>query len=296
MSKTTKYPIVYKSPEGYAAVAAAYDRVLDVWPVLCQTRTVRTRFGETHLIDCGVEDGPPLVLLHGALNCALMWMSCIAELSRHFRIYALDIMGDMGKSFPNRDLSGVSDYAEWLADTIEGLGLEKSNIAGISWGGGIALSAALLIPDRVDRVVAMCPGWGLARPNVPILKVLPALLFPGRERVRKLLQRLSASESAFTGPLDDLLIDYLVIALKNYKLRPPKLWVFSDDELRSIMTPTLVLVGERESIYEPYAVVERARRLIPNAYAEIVPGAGHALFHDRPDIVNRRIIEFIGRN
>lgn len=298
MPQTPGYPSVYKSPEGYAAVAAAYDRVLASWPIPYETRMVRTRFGETHVIDCGNADAPPLILLHGGMNCALMWISCIAELTPHFRIYAPDIMGDPGKSFPIRDLGRPSDCADWVADTLEGLGLKSSNICGISWGGGIALASALLAPGRVDRVIAMCPGWGLARPRMLgfLLFFLPAIMFPDRDRVRRLLQRLSATEAAFTSPLDDLLIDYLTLALKHYKLRPRKPWVFKDSELRSIRTPTLILIGDREVIYDPDKVAAKARRLIPNARVEIVPGAGHALFYDRPDIVNRRVIEFMGRD
>lgn len=297
MSQATAYPSVYKSPEGYAEVAAAYDRVLAAWPVPYETRMVRTRFGETHVIACGAENAPPLMLLHGGINCALMWMSCIAELSPHFRIYAPDIMGDPGKSFPIRNLGRPSDCAEWAADTIEGLGLKSANICGISWGGGIALATGLFTPERVDRIVAMCPGWGLARPRMLgfLFFFLPAILFPDREKVRRLLQRLSATEAAFNSPLDDLLIDYLAIALKHYKLQPRKPWMFTAGELRSIRTPALVLIGDREVIYNPYRVAARAKRLLTNADVEIVPGASHALFYDRPDIVNRRVIEFAGK-
>jgi len=149
----------------------------------------------------------------------------------------------------------------------------------------------------VDRIVAMCPGWGLARPRMLgfLLFFLPAILFPDREKVRRLLQRLSATEAAFTSPLDDLLVDYLAIALKHYRLSPRKPWVFTDSELRQIRNPTLVLIGDREVIYDPEKVAAKARRLLPQASVEIVPGASHAIFYDRPDIVNRRIVEFIGK-
>lgn len=293
----SSFPNIYKSPAGYAEVAAAYDRVLNVWPVPYETRMVPTRFGETHVIASGAADAPPLVLLHGGMNCALMWISCVAELAPHFRIYAADIIGDPGKSVPRRDLGRPSDCAEWVADTVEGLGLSRASICGISWGGGIALAAGLFQPERVDRIVAMCPGWGLARPRMLgfLLFALPVMLFPDREKVRRLLQRLSANEAAFTSPVDDLLIDYLAAALKHYKPQPRKPWMFPDSELKGIRAPTLVLIGDREVIYNPDKVAAKAKRLIPDVSVEIVPGASHALFYDRPDIVNRRVIEFAGK-
>ncbi len=293
----TRYPSVYKSAEGYAAVARAYDRVLKTWPVPYETRMVRTRYGETHVIICGKKDAPPLVLLHGGGNCALMWIYSVAGLSRHFRIYAPDTMGDIGMSSPSRDLIQVSDYVGWLSDTLDGLRLRRVNIAGVSWGGGIALSAALLAPQRVDRVVAMCPAWGLARPRMMtfMYHALPPAFFPSKERVRKLFQWLSVSKSAFTSPGDELFLDYLVVALKNYRMRKGNIWVFTDDELRSIKIPILLLFGDREVLYDARAVAGRARQLMQNAITENVPAAGHALFYDRPDIVNRRIIEFMGQ-
>lgn len=293
----TVFSSVYKSPEGYAAVAEAYGKLLSIWPVPYETRVVRTRYGQTHVIICGAKAAPPLVLLHGGGNCALMWIYLAGNLSRHFRIYAPDTMGDMGMSVPSRDLTRSSDYAEWLNDTLDGLDIGKASVAGISWGGGIALCAALLLPERVDRVVALCPAWGLARPRMLtfLFHVLPSVLFPDKERLRKLFRWFSVSPSAFSSELDEQFLDYLVVALKHYKLQRGKLWVFTDDELRSIKTPALLLIGDQEVLYDADTVVERARQFMPNLRAEIVPNASHALFYDRPDIVERQIVEFLGQ-
>jgi pimeloyl-ACP methyl ester carboxylesterase len=224
-----------------------------------------------------------------------MWIYLVGNLSRHFRIYALDTMGDMGMSVPSRELTQASDYAAWLTDTLDGLDIGKASIAGISWGGGIALSAALFIPERVDRVIALCPAWGLARPRMLtfLFHILPSVLFPNKERLRKLFRWFSVSKSAFSSELDEQLLDYLVVALKHYKMQKGKLWVFTDDELRSIKTPTLLLIGDHEVLYDADTVAERARQFMPNLRAEIVPDASHALFYDRPDIVERQIVEFL---
>ncbi|HYO58051.1 alpha/beta hydrolase [Archangium sp.] len=292
-------PSPYKSPEGQAAVAEAYDQVLELWPVPHETLGVPTRLGRTHVIACGAKEAPPLVLLHGGGNCALMWIYAAAELSRHFRVYAPDVIGDIGKSVPSRAITRMSDYTEWFGDTLDGLGLERTHVTGISWGGGLALSAALSIPNRLNRIVSMCPVWGLTgfRAAALLFRALFPALFPSRNRIRKLLQWFSATDEAFRGPVDERLIDYLVVAFKNHRSsKPMQLPVFSDEELRSIQTPTLVLIGEREVIYpDAAAAAERARRLIPGVTVESIPNAGHALFYDRPEIVNRRIVDFLSR-
>jgi len=54
-----------------------------------------------------------------------------------------------------------------------------------------------------------------------------------------------------------------------------------------------VLVGDREMIYDPEAAVERARRLIPDVDARILPGVGHLLGMQQPEVVNPIIVRFL---
>ena len=69
--------------------------------------------------------------------------------------------------------------------------------------------------------------------------------------------------------------------------------VYTDDELRQVKAPTLVLLGEREVIYDPRAALRRAETLMPNVVTALVPGAGHALVFDRPELINERLLAFL---
>jgi pimeloyl-ACP methyl ester carboxylesterase len=57
--------------------------------------------------------------------------------------------------------------------------------------------------------------------------------------------------------------------------------------------PCLFLVGEHEKIYSPTAAPRRLRRVAPLVQAEIIPGAGHDLVCVQPDVVARRVLEFL---
>ena len=70
---------------------AAYDTALALWPVPYESFDVPTRFGNTHIIASGPKGAPPLVLLHATSASATMWFPNIADLSREYRVYALDI-------------------------------------------------------------------------------------------------------------------------------------------------------------------------------------------------------------
>jgi pimeloyl-ACP methyl ester carboxylesterase len=69
--------------------------------------------------------------------------------------------------------------------------------------------------------------------------------------------------------------------------------VFSDDELRKIQTPTLLLIGDHEVIYKPEDAIRRATRLVPGLKAEIVPNANHVAEYTAPDFVNNAILTFL---
>ena len=89
---------MFRTPEGQARYFAAYDATLALWPVPVFAFDLPTRFGSTHVNACGPEDAPPLLLLPGQAVSSTVWHPNVAELSRTWRLYALDIIGDMGKS------------------------------------------------------------------------------------------------------------------------------------------------------------------------------------------------------
>ena len=72
--------------------------------------------------------------------------------------------------------------------------------------------------------------------------------------------------------------------------------VYTDEELKQIEMPTLLLIGAGEKIYNPRKAIERARRLMPNLTYEIILNAGHTLNMEQPEIINARILEFLSKN
>jgi len=54
--------------------------------------------GPTHVIASGPKDAPPLVLLHAATASATQWFPNVKNLSRNYRVYAIDTLGDAGMS------------------------------------------------------------------------------------------------------------------------------------------------------------------------------------------------------
>jgi pimeloyl-ACP methyl ester carboxylesterase len=284
----------FRSAAGEVAFRAAYAAALALWPLPPEPQDVPTRFGPTHANACGPRDGPPLVLVPGGLMSAPYWYLNIAALAQRFRVYALDTIGDYGLSVLQRRLRDRHNCALWLQDVLDGLGLERAHLAGHSYGGWLACNLALLAPERVERLVLLAPAdtlqpmrWGFF-----FGRVLPMLMFPARSRVGHFMQYVSATPHAAEAFKE--LVEQIYLGVKHIGLpHTVQPCVFRDDELRRIAAPTLVLIGDREVIYDPRAALQRATRLIPQVQTEIVPGAGHDLMRDQPTQVSQRIVDFL---
>jgi pimeloyl-ACP methyl ester carboxylesterase len=287
----TQNTLIYKSTTGQSKCLAAYDAALAHWPVPYEQLDVPTRFGSTHVIAGGPRDAPPLVLLHGNWATATMWSSAIADLSREYRTYAIDQIDDVGKSSPTRIPASRSDYAEWLLDVFDQLKLQQADIIGLSYGGFLAVNFALHAPDRVKRLVLLCPGVpNFGRPTRKYaVHGMPLILFPSRLTGKWLIQGLSVNGYRPA----DLEAEQLIISAMHLRSRIPFRPVFGDDELGNLRLPVLLLIGDREVLYDARSAAERARQLIPHIEAEIIRNAGHMLNTDQPEAVIDRIARFL---
>jgi pimeloyl-ACP methyl ester carboxylesterase len=156
--------------------------VLKNWPVPYETLTVTTRHGDTHVISCGEKTGPPLVLLHGLASNAVSWVGDVEQYSRHFRVFAVDIPGEPGRSAPNRPSWEGPDFAEWTEDLLNGLGLEKASIVGLSQGGWTALKFATCRPIMTHFNARIGKDYLFSDDELARL-VMPVMLLGGVEDV-----------------------------------------------------------------------------------------------------------------
>ena len=83
------------------------------------------------------------------------------------------------------------------------------------------------------------------------------------------------------------------IAFQSRLGRDPWLRPYTDEELSSVKNPTLLIIGQQESLYDPIAALERAKRLIPDIQTELIPHAGHELALSKPEAVDQRILTFL---
>ncbi len=280
----------FRSAAGWGAYLSAYDAALALWTAPFEEFEIPGRRCSTHAIASGPPEAPPLIMLHGAGMGSTMWFPTVGALSQRHRVYALDTPGDAGKSLMSEPLSTRAASASWLVEVLDRLGIERAAVAGLSYGGWLALNFALHAPARVSRLALLAPAASLC-PFSLRFYVTFSLMAPlafSAPTLRRLIGAFSADRGRIPAELHRQLWE---TRQARPRICPPT--VFSDDELRALSTRTLLLVGEREIIYPPRRALERAKRQIASVEAELVPGAGHLLNIDQPEHVNARLRQFL---
>jgi pimeloyl-ACP methyl ester carboxylesterase len=283
----------FRTPEGQAAFIAAYNAAMKLWPVPYEEIEIPSRFGMTHVVVSGPKDAPPLVLLHGYWATSTMWTPNIADFSKDFRVYAIDVMGQPSKSIPTEPIRNAQDYAVWLAATLDGLHLDRVFLGGQSFGTWLALNFAIAAPERVQKLVLLSPGGGF----VPMvrqfgLRGMLMLWFPTRVVVNWFFRWLG-----ITAPDGQSVIELTYLGLKHFRVPVETSRVmpvmFPDDRLRAMRVPTLLLIGEHEVICDPATALGRARQLFVDAHGELVPRSSHDMCFSQHRIVDARVLDFL---
>jgi len=282
---------IFKSAKAEGEFLAAYDAAMSLWPVPFEQRDVPTPYGSTHTILSGPADAPPLVLLHCALMTSAIWSPIVGDLSREHRIYAVDVMGDVGRTVPANPPTTEGEAADWLSAVFGRLGLEQASVVAWSFGGGIATNFAMRYPERVERLALLAPFKPFTKQGAGFLFGFLPFLWPSREMAGR-FERKMCFRGDFGHPEhSELLYQRYRCGRILLKVVPPR--TFTDLEFRLLTMPTLLLVGEQEYLYDGPASAERADRVLPNGRAELLADCNHAIVSDQTERVTAHLLDFL---
>ena len=246
----------------------------------------------------GPESGPVLVLNNGILmNAASSWLPQRAALSQSCRLLLYDCRGQGLSDHPAGPYS-MTGHAEDLAGLLDTLDVPAAHVAGISYGGEVAQAFVLAFPDRVRSLFLagtvsevgpelrlIVEGWRAAAeradPELFFLVTAPWNFSPAFIAARRAV--LEAASARYRD------LDYPAI------VRLCDAFLSSVDftgRLREIAVPTRIAVGDADLLKGPaYAAI--LHRQIRGSGLHTIPGAGHAVNWERPDVFNALLLEFV---
>jgi len=264
--------VIYKTEAGKQEILRRYEQALANWPVPAEQLRVPTREGDTFVLVCGPDEAPPLLLCHGSGSNAAMWMGDVTAWAEHFRVHAVDMIGEPGLSAPARPPLDSPAYALWLDDVLDHLGLERVAVVGASLGGWLALDYATRRPERVERLALLYPG-GVGRQKVGFL--VKALLYKpfGKWGMRRSIKAVAGVDARETPEI----ADYLTLIFTHFLPRLDRLPVFSDEALRKLAMPVLVIVGGRDAMLDSHDTARRITHAVPHADVTLLPDVPHSV-------------------
>ena len=285
---------VYRSRKSGQVIRETYDRLLSLWKCELRERDVETEYGTTHIIECGQEENPPLVLFHGVGDdSALMWIFNAPELSRYFHIFAIDTLGGPGKSVPNGNYNKDFDDIRWIDGILDALQVDRAYFAGVSHGGYLVQAYTLHRPEKVIRTVSISgtvPVGGKKNSMTAMMKIfLPEALFPTDRNVVKLIRKMSGKHSEVFTENRDIMAHYkaLLKGFNNMAMGYHKITAFSPEEVDRIRDRVVYLAGTED----PFEKLGGREILLKNHMnAVFYDGAGHGLNHELAEEINRKII------
>jgi pimeloyl-ACP methyl ester carboxylesterase len=248
-----------------------------------------------------------LVLLHGQPGSAADWQPLAGRLPAGLHAVAADRPG-YGTS--RRPAAGFAAGARAVLDDLDARGVDRAVLVGHSYGGGVALAAAALAPDRVEAVVLLAsvgPGclnrWDrlLAAPGTgPVCALIAWRLTPWIARA--CLAAITRRRGRPPGPGEH--VSWQIWAQgrrdrgrlwRTFLAEQRALLRELDDLAAAVPTipaPVLLLADPADPIV-PARTAHRLAHALPHARLQLIPGAGHHLPRRAAAVVAGAIVEFL---
>lgn len=243
-------------------------------------------------------DGTPLILLNGGLMSIASWQPFVPPLQARYRVIRCDFRGQLLTPGPPFAQS-VEEHAQDVVEVLDAIGVERVHVAGVSYGGEVAMALAALHPARVERLTVITAtdyttewmrrataesrelaergdGAGLFRRIAAGTWSAAWLAQQPPDFIEARARQIAALPPAFVAGAAEILR-----SLETLDLRPL---------LPRITAPTLVLAGADDRVF-PLEHLRGIAAAIPNAKLEIVEGTGHGLIMERADRLLEALLE-----
>lgn len=230
--------------------------------------------------------GAPLILLQGGMGSIHDFEKCIPELSKHYRIIAPDSPGQ-GRS----ELADSMSYelmADYFSKMIDLLKLDSAYVMGWSDGGNAGLILGSIRPDKVKKVLASGANYKLSGyPSIQKDKSDWKKELMGPEFKTKYKDQLKAYDSISPSPRD----------MRKMLIDLNKMWhqeiYFSPTYLKKIKIPVMIVLGDRDAVTLEHGI--EMHRLIKKSQLCVLPNTSHAVFDQKPDLINQIAIDFFSK-
>jgi len=251
---------------------SAYDRVLAKWPLPIDAIDVESDYGTTRVNASGPVDGAPVVLLPGGGATSTVWFANVATLAQENRVFAIDPMGDPGRSVVGRKpIHAVEDLMSWLDQLLDTLDVTRTSLVGHGYGATVALAYALHRTERVGTLVLLDPPSCFAGMRLAyLLHAVPLLVRPTSQRLRSLLRWETRK-----APLDADWLDLTERGADFPSAKPVVPRRPKGDRWATLSADVTVVFAGESRMHNSARVAKAVGKILPNAHTVVLTGCSH---------------------
>lgn len=250
----------------------------------------------THYWEAG--DGEPVIMMHSAdpgTGGGIEYRHTIEPLSKHFKVFAVDIIG-FGKTDPPKALLTHPAYVKHMFDFMDAVGVKKAHLIGNCRGGLIAITMGYQHPERVYRIILIGNAGGGIPPELNEKALAPYANYKAsKENLTNMLARSYFSVDKCVPP--DVFEQYLQCSARQYEAYA-KLGGYPMDvpncrpELAEIKVPVLFVVG-RESRVLPIEQALKGYNMTPGSRFYSMSECGLHPQSEHPDEFNKIAVQYL---
>jgi len=249
--------------------------------------------------------GKPLLLLHGFGSSSYSFHHIVKPLSKKYRIYNFDLKGFGNSPKPKDYRYSVYDQAVLVSNFIKDHNLTDITLIGHSYGGGVALSLALMDQANIRKMVLIDPAAYkqyipslIRKVKMPIIGPLAFYLLPSsyevkesyyyafynkkkidKSAIKEITNNLNKenAKTAYLYAIDDLIPEDINDISKRYK---------------DIKIPTLILWGDKDVVIKK-SKGYRLKKDLQNAKLKVIKNCGHIPHEEKPKTVLKYLLNFL---
>lgn len=260
-----------------------------------------------HYASLGPKSKPLIVMIHGFPDFWYSWRDQMEALSKDYQVVAIDQRGynlsDKPKGVENYDVRFlVGD----VAAVIKHLGRDKAIVVGHDWGGLVAWSTAMAMPDMVEKLIILNLPHprGIARELATNPEQQKNSQYARNFQMPDAASKLKAEQLAFWVKDPKAREKYVEAfkrsdfeAMLNYYKRnyPREPYAEDSSPVVKIKMPVLMIHGLNDVALNAHALNNTWEWLEKDLTLVTVPGAGHFVQQDASDLVTRSIRMWLAR-
>ena len=253
---------LFKTDAGKSEILSLYDQKLDELNIESEYIQVETSFGKTNIIAAGDVSNPPVIIIHGSNGCAPIALETYPNLSKRFRVYAVDVIAQPNKSAETRPSMNDEAYGKWMNEVIDQLKITDVTLAGFSFGGLVILKTLEHDESKIKEVFLSAPAYIV---NGNPLKALFKIFIPMRRYMRSAKPKFVEAflKRVFTDR-DEFAIKYLSKVFSHFKMDFTPVPIIDKEKAKLIETPITLIAAKHDVLFPGEKMLKRATQIFPS--------------------------------